>query len=198
MKVSNRDRRALLILLIVVLTILVAKGWSWLQESNRNAPGESARSIDQGEQSLNDLRKTAALAHSREEDHKQIRAEVDHLEKSLIQGNTAAQAQAQLLRIVDAVATQQTPPLTFRQTDFNAGSLYMGYYGEVNITMRFECQIDDLINFMADLSARPELLATKRLRIQANPDNKRIQVSLSVAGLVRPELISRTGEAEAR
>jgi hypothetical protein len=63
-------------------------------------------------------------------------------------------------------------------------------YGEVSVSVSFECGIEQLVNLLADLGAQPELLATNEIRIgQASGTQKVIPVRLSISGIVPKKLI---------
>jgi hypothetical protein len=53
-----------------------------------------------------------------------------------------------------------------------------------------ECRIDQLINMLAGLAARPELVSTSDLRVtSSNAREKTIGVHLTVAGVVPRKLV---------
>jgi hypothetical protein len=70
-------------------------------------------------------------------------------------------------------------------------------YGEVSVAVSFECQIEKLVNFLADLTAQPELLATSEIRISsANLKEKTVGVRLGLTGVVPRALVpARKGPA---
>ena len=63
-------------------------------------------------------------------------------------------------------------------------------YGEALVGVSFTCRIEQLINFMADLANRPELLATSDIRISAaSANDKTINVRLGLSGVVARKLV---------
>ena len=68
-------------------------------------------SVDHAEKLLTNLRNQAATVPGKEAVLKQVSTELVQREKGLIKGDTAAQAQAQLVQILRQVAKNQTPPL---------------------------------------------------------------------------------------
>jgi hypothetical protein len=65
-----------------------------------------------------------------------------------------------------------------------------GDYGEVFVTVQIECGIDQLINILVGLAARPEMIASDELRVtSANAKDKTIGVQLTVTGVVPRKLI---------
>ena len=71
-----------------------------------------------------------------------------------------------------------------------------GDYGQVTVAINTDCRMEQLVNLMADLSARKEAIGTLDLRLTAsNPKEKTIAVRLTVAGLVPPNLVPKRKEA---
>jgi hypothetical protein len=63
-------------------------------------------------------------------------------------------------------------------------------YGEVLVTVQIDCGIDQLVNILVGLAARPELVATNELRVtSASPKDKMIGVRLTVSGVVARKLV---------
>jgi hypothetical protein len=111
-------------------------------------------------------------------------------EKGLIRGDTAAQAQAQLVQILREVAKNQSPPLDVRAVELGPVRTFGDAYGEVSVSVTLDCRIDQLVNYMAFLSAQPEIFATDEIRITAsNPKLKNMPVRLTVSGLVPRKLV---------
>jgi hypothetical protein len=58
------------------------------------------------------------------------------------------------------------------------------------------CRIEQLINLIADLSAQPELLATRDLQIRSgDAKQKTLNVRVTVAGLIPRSLAGEQGGA---
>jgi hypothetical protein len=71
-----------------------------------------------------------------------------------------------------------------------------GDYGEVSIAFHLECRIEQLVNFVSDLTTQPEALATEQIQVHnSSPDTKIMQVRLVVAGLVPARIIPQKKEA---
>ena len=63
-------------------------------------------------------------------------------------------------------------------------------YGEVSVSVAFECGIDQLVNFLAALTSENSLLATSEVRITAaNPKQKTLTVRLALSGVVPRKLV---------
>ncbi len=194
MTLAERDRRAL-----VILGIALAVGgfiyWFSNSSSSSSSSGASVTaapmdSIDRAQQRLAILRKQAATLQGKEAVLKQASIELSEREKGLLPGDTADQAQAQLLQVIRRVAKQQTPPLEMGQVELGRPRTYGSAYGQVSVSITLTCRIDELVNFLAALGAQPELTATEEVRFGAShPKQKTMPVRLTVSGLVARRLI---------
>ena len=189
MNISDRDKRALILLaagLAVFFIIYLASG-----SSNSSARVvQPVESVERSQKQLETLRKTAATLPARQEIHKKVAAELADREKGLIQADTAAQAQARLLQVLREVAKNQSPPLEIRQTELGQARSFGDAYGQVPVSITLDCRTDQLVNFMAYLSAQPELIATEEIRFaNGNPKTKSNPVRVTVAGIVPRRLV---------
>jgi hypothetical protein len=186
--VEQRDRRALMVLGAVVVLAFIY----WVASSSSSSVKVSVpvESIDRVEKGLANLRTRAAALPAKEVVLKQANAELADREKGLISGDTADQAQAQLLQVIKRVAKQQTPPLEMGQIELGRPRSYGTTYGQVSVSITLTCRIDELVNFLAALGAQPELTATEEIRFGAShPKQKTMPVRLTVSGLVARRLI---------
>lgn len=191
MNLSERDRRALAFLGVAVL--LSAIFW-FATSSPSTTPAVKVvapvDSVDRAEKVLMSLRKQAATVAGKEAVLKQVSTELAEREKGLIKGDTAAQAQAQLVQILREVAKNQSPPLDVRGVELGPVRAFGDAYGEVSVSVTLDCRIDQLVNYMAFLSAQPEIFATDEIRVTAsNPKLKNMPVRLTVSGLVPRKLV---------
>lgn len=187
MNLSERDRRAL-ILLVSALAVMAAI-YFW-PEPSVEVVGSQASTVDAAAARLDRVRQEAAQRGVREEALKASRASLAAIEKGLLAGESAAQVQAQLLQVFRRVARAQSPALDIRQTQFGPVRPY-GEYGQVTLTASMDCQIEQLVNLIADLSAQPELLALEELHVsQGNAKQKTIGVQMIVAGLTNRALLA--------
>jgi hypothetical protein len=193
MTISDRDRRALMI-----LGAAVALGglYYWSSSSSSSSSVDAGRSsvpidtVDHAAKRLAALRKEAATLQGKEVILRQVSRELADREKGLIPGDTAEQAQAQLLQIVRRVAQQQTPPLDVAQVELGRPRSFGSDYGQVTVSLTLTCRIDELLNFLAGLSAQPELAATEEIRFGAShPKQKTMPVRLTISGLVAKRLM---------
>jgi hypothetical protein len=186
---QSRDKRALIILgaASAVMLLYWAAG---LTPSSAPQVAAAVDTVDRAEKRLANLRGQVATLRGKEEVLKQASAELAQREKTLIGGDTAEQAQAQLLQVLKRAAAQQGPPLEIRQVELGPPRAYGDAYGEVTVSLTVDCRIDELINFLATLSAQPELTATDEIRFGAsNPKQKIMPVRLTVSGLVAKNLV---------
>ena len=191
MSLSDRDRRALAGLAVA----LVGMGalYFWPQPAVEVVGGGSG-TVESAAARLDRVRQEAALGAGREQLLTAARAELAELEKGLIPADSAPQAQAQLLQIFRRVARAQSPPLDVRQTNFGAVRPYGDGYAQVQLTISAECQIEQLVNLMADLAGQPELVAVEELHVTATANKqKSLAVQMAVAGLTRGALARTVG-----
>jgi hypothetical protein len=187
MTLTPTYRRSLYLTAAFLLAGVIVKNWPESTASSVVAPaGTPARA----EARLAQLRSTAATVPDKEEILKKAQADLAAREKGLIVADTAAQAQSQLIQIVRAVGRNEAPPVEIRGTD-GLGIRPLGdSYGEVTVGVQVECRIDQLVNMLAALAARPELVSTSDLRItSSNPKEKTVAVHLTVAGIVPRKLV---------
>jgi hypothetical protein len=187
--IQDRDKRALLILGVALFAGLVY----WLAT---RTPSSSAKviapadTVERAERRLNNLRTSLATVDGKEAVLKQASLELAQREKGLIPGDTANQAQAQLLQIIRRVAQSQTPPLDIRQSEFGQPRGYGNFYGAVSVSITLECRTDELVNLMAGLSQQPEIISTDEIRFgQSNVKTKSISTRLTISGLVPRRLV---------
>lgn len=187
MKLSERERRLLLLLIPAVL-IFAALQFGGFTDSSSTASPNSADSVALAQQRLNRLRQLKAVLPAREALAKQTALDLAAREKGLIPGDTAAQAQAALLEAARRVG--KANQLDIRGGEFPAPKPF-GEYGMVFSSVSFECHIEQLVNFLADLGRQPELMAPSEQRITAALDKKQkiVVVRMVLAGVVSKKLI---------
>ena len=182
---SSRDRRALLIAAPLVLIMII---YALAKREPAVRVAAAAESVPQAEKKLARLRLVAATVPGKEQLLKQVSGELADREKSMIVADTAQQAQAQIQQIVRKVAATQG--IEVRGADFGAVKPLGNDYGEAPVGVSFDCAIEQLVNLMAALGSQPQLLATSELRVTAaNPKEKKINVRLTVSGVVAKKLV---------
>lgn len=188
MNLSDRNRRALTI--GVVAIVLMTGYWWFTREETPAVVSASIDSIPAAEKRLSQLKQIAGIVPGKELALAQVNAEMASRERNLIQADTAAQAQAQLLQIVRRVAKAPATSIDLRNTEIGSVKVYGTSYGEVAVSVNFEARIEQLVNLLADLTAQKELIGTSDMRLgAANPKLKTMPVRLTISGLVRRDLV---------
>ena len=176
------------VLLILVPALLLITAYTYLEDS----PATTAPTADSGDialalQRTARLRQVAALVPAREVVLKQTTSDLADRERGILQADTAPQAQAALLEIARRVGKGED--IDVRGGDFAAPKVF-GDYGLVYATVTFECHIEQLVNFLADLSHQPELVVPSEERIASgNAKEKLMNVRMVLAGIVPKKLI---------
>lgn len=188
MKVQEREKK-LLIGWAVVMTL----GLGWWALSKDEGPAPVVQAIDNipsAERRLARLRQLAASVPGESEVLQRVSAELAEREKGLIQAETAAQAQAQLLQILRKLGKAQSSPIDMRNSEIGQVKPYGEKYGEVAVSLNFEAHIEQLVQLLSDLTAQKEIIGVSDLRVgSASPKEKIVPVRLTVSGLVRRELV---------
>lgn len=186
MTLTTRDRRALALLGLGLLTVLVLRYGVFGER--QAAVVAASDTIPLAEKRLARLTQVAATVPAKQVLAKKISAEAALREKGMIQAPTAQQAQAHLLETIRRVA--KTEHIDVRGGDFPELRPLGNEYGEAAVSVNFECHIEDLVNFLAGLTKESELLATNEVRVASgNPKNKMLSVRLTLAGVVPRGLV---------
>jgi len=187
-----REKKAVMALgatLVVAAMVLAYEFWPSGPAAVASA---SPLSVAQMEQRLARVRETAAAVPGKQEVLKKVAADLEIREKGLLRADTAQQAQAQVITILRGLAGAEG--LEIRATELGAIAPFGDDYGAVNVSIQAECRIEQLLNFLAALAARPELIATRDLRVIAgDAKQKTLNVRITVAGLVPKSLAPKKG-----
>jgi hypothetical protein len=182
---SQRDRRALTLLAGAALLFL---GYRFFTK----APDEVIAGIDSvplAERRLNSLRQIAAALPAKEAVLKEVEADVAAREKAVVSAGTAAQAQAKLLEVARRVGTANGIEIRGGDTSITTKT-FGDAYGEVFAGVMFNCRIDQFVNFFADLSREPDLLAPSELWMNTqDPKTKMLSVRMIFSGVVPKKLV---------
>jgi len=186
MTLTTRDRRAL-----IALTVAgVAAAIYFLASGSGSTPAAQVVSMNSAQlrQRLAQLRQTAAVLPAREALLKQATADLADRERGVIQAGTAAEAQSEVLQT--AVRLGKSNGLEVRSSDFAAPKVF-GDYGIVYAAVSFDCHVEQLLNFLADLTHEPELIVPSEERIgtSGNAKDKMMTVRMVLAGVVAKKLI---------
>jgi hypothetical protein len=187
--ISERDRRALVVL---GAGLAAAAVLYFISPNNGGTTGVPAPAVNRdnialAQQRLTRLRQIAATVPAREAVLKQTAADLADRERGMIQADTAPQAQAALLEIARRLGKDEQ--IDLRGGDFGAPKAY-GDYGLVYATVIFDCHVEQLVNFLADLSREPEIIVPSEERITSgNPKEKTVGVRMLLAGVVAKKLV---------
>jgi hypothetical protein len=164
----------------------------WETSSSSTAAVASTDSVGTAEKHLAKLREAAATVPQKQEILKQLSGELAVREKGIINADTAQQAQAQIIQVLRKLGHDENPPVEIRLQELGEIRALekSAVYGEVLVSITVECGIDQLVNMLVGLAARPELIASNELRVtSANPKSKTIGVRLTVSGIVPRKLV---------
>jgi Type II secretion system (T2SS), protein M subtype b len=150
----------------------------------------SVSTVAMAEKRLTRLREVAATVPVKQEMLKKAAADLADREKGLIKADTAPQAQAQIVQILRRLGAAEAPPIEFKATELGGISALGDSYGAANVTVQLDCRVDQLVNFLAAISAQNELLSTSEMRVtSSNPKDKTVGVRLTVTGVVSRKLV---------
>jgi hypothetical protein len=181
-------RRAIAWGLVSLITSLIWTYWPASSQPVAVVAG-SADSVAMAEKQMEKLREAAATVPQKQEILKQVSGDLALREKGILIADTAQQAQAQIFQILRKLGHDENPPVELRSQEIGAVKPF-DEYGEVFVTVQIECGIDQLVNILVGLAARPELIASNELRItSSNAKDKTIGVRLMVSGVVPRKLV---------
>jgi hypothetical protein len=185
MNLSKREQRFLA--LGGAALVLLAIVYFTTPQAPTAAVSAVAQDTPTAEFRLARLRQVAAALPAEEATLKQVSAALADREHGLIQAGTAAEAQAELIEI--ARRAGKNDQIDIRGGDFSAPRV-MGDYGLVYATITFDCHIEQLVNFLADLSQQPELVMPSEEHITSGgAKDKTIGVRMVLAGAVAKKLV---------
>ncbi len=188
MTFGQRDRRALM--LLGGAAIVSVALWIMLPAERQTAVVKVVDTIPAAAKRLSKVRQLAAAFPAAEKSQQSIAAQLAAREKGMLQADTPAQAQAQLVQIMRRLAAAQAPPIDIRSAEVGKTQPLGDSYGEVTIPVSFVCRIDQLVNLLADITAQPELLAAGGLRITAgDAKDKTVNVRLTLSGVAPRRLV---------
>ena len=189
MSLSTRDQRALLLLgaAVIVAGLVYRFG---LPNAAPTVVAPTGDPVSLAEKRLARLREVAATVQAKEQIFKQVSADLATREKGILNAETAAQAQAQLLQLVRRLGAAEAPPVDIRGTELNAIRPLGDAYGEASVTVQIDCRIDQLVNLLAALQAQPEFVATREMRVlSSNAKDKTVNTRLTISGVVPRRLV---------
>jgi len=194
MTMGTLDRKTLYLALAAVALILVLH--FAVASDSGTAVVSATESIPQAEAQLRRVRQLAATVEGNEAQFQRVAAELKTREAGVLQADTAAQAQAQLLDIIHRIAAANGFDARGAEELREVRPLGKDY-GEVSVAENFSCGIDQLVNFLSQVADEPQILATNEIHISGGSDKKKnLQVRLSLSGVVPRKLVpARKGAA---
>ena len=187
-----REKKALIALGATLALTAVVLAYEFWPAGTAAVAGASPQSVPQMEQRLARVREIAATVPGKQEILKKVAGDLATRESGLIRAETAPQAQAQVVTILRGLAASES--LELRNYELGAITPFGDDYGAVNVSIQVECRIEQLLNFLAALAARPELIATRDLRVvSGDPKQKTLNVRITVAGIVPKSLAPKKG-----
>jgi len=187
-----REKKAVMALGATLAVAALGLAYEFWPSGPAAVASASPLSVAQMEQRLARVRETAAAVPGKQEVLKKVAADLETREKGLLRADTAQQAQAQVITILRGLAAAEG--LEIRATELGAIAPFGDDYGAVNVSIQAECRIEQLLNFLAALAARHELIATRDLRVIAgDAKQKTLNVRITVAGLVPKSLAPKKG-----
>lgn len=193
MTVSSRDRRALMIL---AGALALFGAYAFWPEAGIPAIATAAPdTVDAAELRLARLRRIAATVAPKEDVLKKVSADLAEREKGLMRAETGPQVQAQLFTLLRRLGADEAPAIEIRQSQLGSiTTLAEGAYGLAEVNVQFDCKIEQLINFLASLSAQPELIVTREIQIEAgDAKQKTVRVRMRAGAVVPKELLPAKG-----
>lgn len=183
---SARERR-LVFLVVPAVAIALVLRFALPDETAAPTGSSDVGSISLAQQRAARLRQIIATTPARTAAAKQVRLDLAERERGILQADTAPQAQALLLEIARRVGKSEE--IDVRGGDFGAPKR-MGEYGLVYATITFECRVEQLVNFLADLARQPELIVPSEERMTTtNAKLKMMSVRMVLAGVTAKKLI---------
>jgi hypothetical protein len=187
MTLSQRDRRAL-VLLIAGLAAAAVLHFVFPADPGTAAVANSGQvDASLAQERLVRLRQIAATVPAREAALKLAQADLADRERGILPAETAPQAQAALLETARRIGKDEQ--IDVRGGDFGAPKAF-GDYGLVYVTLTFECHIEQLVNFLADLAKEPALIVPSEERLTSGSQKeKTMGVRMVLAGVVPKRLV---------
>jgi hypothetical protein len=184
----SRSRKWMLYSTVASLLVAVLARYGLLG-GEQNSVVVAHDSIPVARQRLEILRRKAALVPGKETVLKQVLGELQQREKGIVQADTAEQARAHLMELLQRTAKANGFDTSGAATLPEPKALGKDY-GQVSVGQNFTCGIDQLVNFLSAIANEPEILATDSIFVaSAANKNKDIQVRLTFSGVIPKKLV---------
>ena len=190
---SQRDRRALLLLAGTVVVFLVLQ-FGVLPRTEGGAV--SSTPADVLEKHLRRLQQVAQQKPRASAEAAGAARELAEIEKGLLPAATSALASAQMQQVMKELLSSQG--ITLQASEFGTVKAVSEDYAQVPLTVAFTCSIDQWINWMAAVRNAHQVLSTLEMRLnQKDPKNKTVDVRMVVAGYIPASLLGPAKRAGA-
>src|SRR4051812_39266013 len=153
MTVSSREKKLVLLVAPAVLLALILR-FAIPDEAATPSAGSAQSGIALAQLRAARMRQLIATTPARAAAAKQALADLADRERGVLQADTVPQAEASLLEIARRVGKGNE--IDVRGGDFGAPKI-AGDYGLVYTTITFECHVEQLVNFLADLARQQEI-----------------------------------------
>ena len=186
MSLSARDQK----LLCIWVLLLAGGAIYYFSGSGDSTPplAGAVESIPLADRRLARMRQLASMVPGKTHLVEQARAELASREKGILQADTAAQAQAMLLQLLQKLAKGEN--IDLRTKELGQAHPFGDAYGVVTVSIGFESTIDATLNLLTKLTQQPELIATEEVRITpANAKQKTVQARLTISAVVARKLV---------
>jgi chromosome condensin MukBEF ATPase and DNA-binding subunit MukB len=190
------DRRALFLLAAGLAAIVILR--FFFSGSPQTQVVSASDSVPLAEKRLERLRQIQATVPGKEAVLKEATAELETREKGLLKVNTAAEAQAELLQLISRVAKANGVDYKGGANEMRDARPFGEDYAEVSVAVTFACQIEQLVNVLAQLGNEPQAVSTNEIRILGKNDKKKIiEVRLSLSGIAPRSVLPKKGAPRA-
>jgi hypothetical protein len=182
MNLSDRDRRALFILLGALVVVAMVQWWPSGEDAVTAAP---TNTVEQAEMRLQRARRIAAATRERTAEKQAAEKELQTLEQGMLRAESAALAHAALAQKLRALGRRQSPAVEFRTVENGPIELWEGSWARMQLAVSLDCTVDQLVNLLADVSSQPELISVAEMHVSAASDRaKRMPVRITFAALL--------------
>ena len=183
MAIGKRDRKALqlggmALAVWVILRFAVFPAWDRQQQERAELPLR--------ETALLKYRQALAAVSADERTAELLQIRLRETESGLLENSSPALASAEFQDRIRQSAANHA--IELRSSQFLALRPLEAGYAQVPLGLQFQCRLDQLVNFLAELRSGPKIVAVPQLQIQSNGGpEKLIAVTLTAAGVMRSE-----------
>jgi len=179
MQIQSRDRKALIALGVALVLFVILRPDFILPVPGSNAA--DAGTVKGVEQAFRLAQAKARRKPLVDAEAQAIARELAEIEKRLLASENAALAKAEMRQLVEDLLTAEG--IAMRGSRFGIVALEGEEYAQVPLIVDFDCQIEQFVNWMAAVANAPQLLSTRRIRLNpAKRETKSVRVQVAVSG----------------